>query len=172
MTARPRRTLPSPMRATLPSPTPAPTLRRRMRSGEASGRRAPSFGIAWLLLALACMVLALPGKAAPHRIGSAHAHSAVQAPAAERAAIAAESANDIAIAAPAADEGEPEALLAHCESSAEKESSGDKYRRAHGSGFTALAGLARTVPIAATSADGDTSTEGRLPPAHAPPATC
>lgn|GEM_PF-1407557 len=160
------------MRPTLTPFALAPTLRRRMRSGEAGGRGAPSYGIAWLLLALACLVLALPGKAAPNRATSQTAHSAVQVSGAEHAALTAVSASDIASLAPASDEDEPEALPALSEPSAEKEPSGDKYRRPYGTGFPASAGLTRTAPITDVARDCGSTAEGRLPPAHASPATC
>lgn len=170
-------TLPRPvtaiqMRATPSSPTPAPALRRRMRSGEAGGRRGSPFGVAWLLLALACLALALTGKAEPDRAGGTAILSGAQATTAERAALTAESASDIANAAAAADEGEPDALPALREPSADKDPSGDKHRRSHGPGFPARAGLARVVPAATVAGHRGTSKEGRLPPAHAPPATC
>ena len=142
-----------------------------MRSGEAGGRRAPSIGITWLLLALACLVLAVPGKAEPHRAGNGSSHAAVHAPVAERASLAA-SVGDIATAVPATDDGGPETLPILSEPSAEQEPSGDKYRRSHGAGFPALAGLAQVVPAATVTGHRRTSNEGRLPPAHAPPATC
>ncbi|UNK56910.1 hypothetical protein MNQ95_12255 [Pseudoxanthomonas daejeonensis] len=142
-----------------------------MRSGGAGGRHAASFGIGWLLLALACLAIALPGKAEPSRISGITSHSSVQEPAVERASPATASTSDTATAAPATDEGEPEALPALSEPSAEKEPSGDKYRRAHGTGFPALSGLSRVDPTAIVARDRSTAAEGRLPPAHASPAT-
>ncbi|KAF1693761.1 hypothetical protein [Pseudoxanthomonas daejeonensis] len=141
-----------------------------MRSGGAGGRHAAFFGIGWLLLALACLAIALPGKAEPSRISGTTSHFAMLAPAVERTSPTA-SASDSATAAPATDEGEPEALPAPFEPSAEKEPYGDKYRRAHGTGFPALSGLGRVAPIAIVARDRSTAAEGRLPPAHASPAT-
>jgi hypothetical protein len=160
------------MRATPPSFALAPTFRRRMRSGETSGRRALPYGIGWLLLALVCLLLALAAKAEPNPVEHRASHSGAQLSIAERTPPIAGSASGTTTMVPASNDGRPEALPAISEPPAEKDPSGDRHRRPHATGFPALAKLARAIPVAAVTRDGGTGTEGRLPPAHAPPATC